>query len=62
MKCRRVKQERNKASNSDLSRVSSDAEHGLEAPEERGGKMIDEEEMSKEWKVFIFMYPNKQRA
>ena len=34
MKCRRVKQERNRASSSDLSRVSSDAEHSLEAPEE----------------------------
>ena len=48
MKCRRVKQEGNRASSSDLSRVSSDAERGLEAPEERGGKMIDKEEMSKE--------------
>ncbi len=48
MKCRRVKQERNRASSSDRSRVSSGAEHSLEAPEERGGKMIDEEEMSKE--------------
>ena len=48
MKCRRVKQERNRASSSDRSRVSSGAEHSLEAPKERRGKMNDKEERSKE--------------